>query len=398
MAVKVSRGLRSSIRKYPGSIVVLVQGVSETDAAAAALREARAEIAGLDGGWQSVPNLNPGDTNSPKYVGAVASTSIGLLLSIDGGYTPAELLATIPDIITRHLADAGVTDAGVTEPPTEGPLWGGTGFTLNTLPHAVVLYLYPPAEPNRSGMLRARATVPPTWLDDAAAWLRAGVGDERDEVWVATLAQYPVPPEAIRDAFDEVRRSGSGQVVAGNMTTRIRAADTNAIGYQWLSLSGGGPAATEKELLATFEDLTALARRLAPDLAYACISVEPTFGARLRNRLAGWSMKGGASPDLVMRIPDEIVLDAFPAQILGPGHLARLSAGGVHLDTEAGVTLRCLMGDRVELSIGQPSWWLADHPQRAVVDELAHRILAPCMVGEERAIEIYQAKLRAETS
>jgi hypothetical protein len=97
VAITVSRGLRKAIDDDPGSIQIEVFGAADVDSAAAALEHAANEIMALDGGWNSAPGLRPGDTNGPTFVSAVVRTSTGVFVTIDGGYTPLQLLATIPD-------------------------------------------------------------------------------------------------------------------------------------------------------------------------------------------------------------------------------------------------------------------------------------------------------------
>jgi hypothetical protein len=95
---------------------------------------------------------------------------------------------------------------------------------------------------------------------------------------------------------------------------------------------------------------------------------------------------------------DEIVLDAFPYQVLGPGHLARL--GGV----PAGA--RAVAAGRVELAVGEPASWLIDpsvdtygrrdfsdlrrDPQ---VQHQARDLLGPCLVRRDDFWALYRARI-----
>jgi hypothetical protein len=111
-----------------------------------------------------------------------------------------------------------------------------------------------------------------------------------------------------------------------------------------MALSGGGPEATDDELLANFADLQAVARRLSSHLALASLSIQAKFvGAVYAHQNRGWV----ADNELFC---DEFLYDAGPWQIIGKGHLRRLGA------SLPGA--RRLEGGRVEVPIGEPRGWL----------------------------------------
>ncbi|HSH60172.1 MAG TPA: hypothetical protein VK988_11130, partial [Acidimicrobiales bacterium] len=143
MAVKVARGVLSRIRSYPDNIVIQVQGASDPEAAAAALARAGKEIANLDAGWRSAPNLGPTDRNNPQYVSPVLPTGTGPFIQVDGGHVPYQTLRAIPDIVVRHLVEAGVAEATVASPKEGGPLTEMFASGRGPSP-AVVLRLFPP--------------------------------------------------------------------------------------------------------------------------------------------------------------------------------------------------------------------------------------------------------------
>jgi hypothetical protein len=182
-------------------------------------------------------------------------------------------------------------------------------------------------------------------------------------------------------------------LVAGDLDARIRA----VAGYFYgapggLALAAGGPAASDDDLLAGFEALKGVARRLARDVTHAFISVEPTFaGFASPFHDTEWSRRHGGAPfEMVRGSCDEFLFDAFPYQVLAPGHLARLDsapAGG-----------RELGGGRVELEIGEPAAWLFDRTpdQESIwrlrlaefrrdpkVQEQAREALRPCLFTSE---------------
>jgi len=95
-----------------------------------------------------------------------------------------------------------------------------------------------------------------------------------------------------------------------------------------LALAGGRPNATEEELFALMQHFKEIAHRLAPGIGYAVLA----FGSDLKAfawpswRPSSWwpPVEGGGPLTRMEDLCDEVVFDAFPYQILGPGHLRRL--------------------------------------------------------------------------
>jgi hypothetical protein len=380
VAIEVAPDVDAEIREYPGGISLQLVGASDPEAAVQALRRARRDIAELDGGWRSAPNLRPGARNGPTDVGAVVLLPTGPVISVDGGYTPLDLLATIPDLVVRRLAEAGVADARIVVPRTDDDFdWWGNFYAA---PRAVVLHLWPEA----TGALgpRSRTKVPAAWLEAATAWL--GERHHPDEELRGIVAPVALSLDwgQAGDFLDRSRSGGSARLVSGHPLRRMLVVDVNFIGFQHLVVAGGGPMAGDSELLEIFESLLPLARALAPELGHARLSIEPDF-YRMRTtvmddqRLSGW-----CPGELIGDLADEITYDAAPYQILGPGHLRRLEEAGRRPD------LRPLEGGRAELSIGAPTSWLPDDPDRASIQASARELLRPCLAtaDEARAIGI----------
>ena len=354
-----------------------MQRASDPEAATAALSRAGAEIAGLDGGWKSASGLSPGDRNGPVYVGAVVPTPAGPFLYVDAGETPDELLATIPDIIIRHLRDAAVTRAVIASPQhTDTPLFD-KGPVLDYLPRAVVLHLYPPPGP-----MGRTPPIDPAWLDECASWV-AEEFDGEAGAWAQALSVvFPIERRSTREVFEQCRRAGIVQVVAGDFDRRIRLLYVEFRGGPpAMDVAGGGPAATDDELVATIEDLARIGCRLAPTLGYAHVSVRPTF---LGTRTGTWRGLPGGSNGYLGNLYDEIVLDAMPRQLLGPGHLRRLEAAGtLSLTPGDSARVQRLSCGMVELSLAEPAAWLPEGPDRERTLTDARRLLAPCLPSKE---------------
>ena len=146
----------------------------------------------------------------------------------------------------------------------------------------------------------------------------------------------------------------------------------------------------DDDLLSIFDSFKSMADRLAPSAGYALVGIEPTFDSFLvAGHPTDWSVFGGERVEQQLeRICDEFVFDAFPYQVLGPGHVRRL--GGI----PAGA--RKLGNGRVGLNIGDPRSWLIDQSVFAdrstaplgvsaarkdrEVQEPGRELLAPCLV------------------
>jgi hypothetical protein len=176
----------------------------------------------------------------------------------------------------------------------------------------------------------------------------------------------------------------SAVFVAGQPEARIRAANLafNEGLRPNLALAAGGPDATDAELLEHFERLKQVARRLAPELAYAFVSLEDDFSAFSRaHHWPPWNLTRGAKRSWyrLNHVCDELCVDVFPYQVLSPGHVVRL--GG------APSGARSLPGGRVELAAGDPYAWLPENPLRDDAVAAAREVLAPCLEDENAVLE-----------
>lgn len=393
MAVTVARGVAGRIRKDPGSILLQLQQASDQEAATAALERARDDVWALDGGWRSAPNLGPRDSNGPKYVSDVWPSPGGPLLSVDGGHTPLGLLATIPELVVRRAVEAGLDHAIVASPAEGGTLDG-----LDAIPRAVVLRLYPPPP----ATVRQPWEIPAGWLEETRAWL-LGL-DERAVCAAAVVSvQFPLGAEGCAGFLAQLADArGWGKLVSGDLDLRIRAANCVFTIPPTLALGAGGHAANEADLLAAFGELTDVARRLAPQIAYASVSIEPTFSS-FRGAYQGseWYANGGEAPESIDFLLDTVVPDAYPYQILGPGHLERLGARPPGTEP--------LAANRVELAVGDPASWLIDRELAAgtrpgydfelsarrrdpTIPSTARTMLQPCLLKAGEAYPLYLAR------
>lgn len=155
------------------------------------------------------------------------------------------------------------------------------------------------------------------------------------------------------------------------------------MGPHWLQLAAGG-ADDDDSLIELFYELGAIADALAPATACSWIG----FDDNVRFGLPSVTDSNGASPTLVERCCDEIVIDAFPYQVLGPGHLARLGQS----EAGDGPLLRSgkqLEGGRVGLRLGEPRAWL-DEPTAA--RDAGRRHLAGCILTTNEVMDLIRQR------
>lgn len=405
MGIRVARGVATRIREDHANLTIQVQQAAPLEAAVSGLERARADIWNLDGGWRSVPNLTPRDRNNPSYVSEVLPARTGPFIFIDGAYTPQRLLRTIPDIVADRLAEAGVWDAVIAAPRRgDTPL-----FELSST-RTVVLRMFPPPPAS----LPQRSELPARWLEEACAWVRGPLGEDDDVAIDVDGMQFSLRAAEAMGFLEQCRSARSGHaVLAVGPEERIRAANACFHGAEPnLAMAAGGAATSEQELVEVFQRLRGVARRLASEVAYAFISIEPNFifFVSSAHETEWYRAHGGGYPGTLEHICDEWVFDAFPYQILGPGHLSQL--GGPL------PAARPLAAGRVEVSIQEPADWLIDPwlpdgprdrgdwtPWKDLssrrrddrVQDRAREILAPCLPDQDAASRAVRAKWDANT-
>jgi len=390
VAITVARGVLSRIRENPGSILIQVLKSSDPQAAAEALERARSDIANLDGGPDSAPGLSGGDANNPSYIGDVVPAGSGPCLYIDGGYTPYRLLRTIPDVIARHLAAAGVHDAVINTAAQGGPMLDlfSTPVAEGAPPHqSVLLCLLPPPPPSR----QQAVAMPSNWIDVAVDWVGEGLDDHTELLaQMSPAIEFGVPLSQASAFLRQGQRAHSftSVLVSRDLTTHIRGANGSFYGgVPTMTLAAAGANIADATLLDEFARLQQVAEGLADQVAYAFISFMPYLGTFAGSGIRGadeYSRPHGEQADLMKFHCDRLVLDAFPYQIIGPGHLDRL--GGPPPGA------RPLAGDRIGVTIGDPQAWVPDDPaawrRDKALQARAREVLAPCLVGRGGSIAL----------
>lgn len=382
MSILVAPDAVATILDYADGFVVQVRAPSNVRAAAGALRTLRSEVATLSGAAPDRPDA--------AVISEVVVLPEGPLVRFARLGISDELLRAIPNRLKHHLEGAGVETARIVAPEPGGPL-----DALDSSANAVILRLFP--EPAGSeGVLR------PEWLDIACEWVLGDLGAPEPVALRVLGIELTVPAS---EAPAVVHQCGVARawcdLVTGNIDDRLRTASITFGRAPHVALAAGGPGVDSHGLIARFELLADVARELAPDVAYACIDIESTFeGLGLGLSPVGWRSRGGASPNVVAgELCDVLVPDAYPLQILGPGHLARLDPQNP--DPDDPPVGEPLGNGKVEVLIGDPSDWLPIYDAREDVQSEGWELLKPLLATESEveaqlASEPHRAQARVE--
>ena len=360
LAIRFAAGAADLPGDLAGRFLVLVRGAASTDAALAGLDAARADLLDL----------------GPAMLSPVVLSPDGPLLRVGSLDIGEDALQTVPDVVSAALARCGVDDADVDLFDGAGPLDG-----LDRVPNAVVLRLFPPpAGPD--------GRLPLAWLEIAADWV---LGDATAEEPVA-VRLLGAPFEVTgRDAAATLHAAVAARtwcdLVQGRLDRRIRTASLTFGHAPHLTLATGGPGCNTKALLARFALLEEVARDVPA--TYACLDLEETFagiGTGVPGR--GWPAHGGAAPNAVAaQLGDVAVPDAFPFQVLGPGHLDRVKARGhEHLEGEV------LEDGRLVVVLGDPDDWLPRFERRSDAVERATKALKDLLVTDAELATLARAR------
>lgn len=332
---------------------------------------------GDDAVWSAVDEAIRGlEATYPGLVTLSLRTPFGPYVWFDPLRTKKPQARAISEAFGKALNRPGIDIAVVECPPFGGPLtnyWG-----LPRRPRAVCARVYPP--PAADG--RPAPRIPLSWLDAASRWLRDRLSDDADLRANVILHEFPLPVADVPLVLDRCQRwhafvvTGAPVPIVSSVATwpprgwsgaRIDSYADEVLGARLrgagiyggalrrvphLKLAGGGPGSSDDELLDLFHSMRELVRGLAGEVAYAFVSVEPTFAALTAMETpTEWSTLGGARADyLLEQACDRRVFDAFPYQVIGPGHVERLGRvpSGAMPTTNG----------RFELAVGDPSEWL----------------------------------------
>jgi hypothetical protein len=380
VGVKVRGDVADRIAASPSRFVLQVHAPDDLAAALAAMRLFRVDLVGLSGRGERPADAGGRGSEARHHadVSQPVPAPDGPLLLVQHLGAEATDLRRIPELLVRRLEEAGVADATVAAADL-----GGRLDVLDTTPSCVVLRLFPTPDGSTTA-------VPPDWLDVAVDWV---VGDLRDDDLVTARilsVEHEVPA---REAAAVLHDCGVARawcdLVNGDPEDRIRTVSVTFGRLPHLALAAGGAGLDGPGLLARFALLQDVARELAADVAYAACSFEQTFeGLTLGLPVDGWRARGGAPPNRVAAsVCDVVVPDAYPWQVLGPGHLHRLDQLG-----EEPPPYEQLGDGRIEVALGDPADWLPRSHARIDAQEDAIAWLSPLLLDEAELAALEAAR------
>ena len=374
VAVRVGRETVQRLAAAGDTFALQVRAPSDLGAAIGALKLARVDVLGLAARTRATDGDGPSSPDAPT-VSSVVNAPGGPLFLVENLAADAELLGSIPDVVVRRLERAGVESATVDAPVRGGPL-----DLLDATANAVILRLFPRP--------RGRATtLPPDWLDIACEWVTGDLGDEDTARLRVLGVEFDVPAQEVSAVVHDCGLAKAWcDAVNGELDDRVRIASITFGRLPHLALAAGGPQVEGPGLVARFHLLQEVARELAADVAYGCIDFEPTFeGLALGLSPMGWQTQGGAPPNVIAReLIDDRVPDAYPYQVLGPAHVARLR--------ETNLAFESLGEGRVELTLDKPESWLPGRPERDDAQAQGWDVLAPSLVLDDDLAALVEAR------
>jgi hypothetical protein len=362
--VRITSTLRRAIRESPSTPVVCIRGANASEFARVVADASRdywdhLPALALDAG---ITDLEEGD--SPRFISEPIAIPGGLIVWADCHDMPPGAVLLWPEAIRRHLIVAGCDGLTLTTPRRN--------YDVYEWVHAcpvVTLNVYAPPDNFVYG-----EGLPQTFVDVALDWLNtAGAPDQTAWLGIEAAVEIPSTLRHLPELLRAVRKNPSLRMLTGNLETSAHAAQL--VTFQ-MKLAACGPAIDEDSLLARANDLEALARRLAPHAAQVAIDVPhcdfDTTDPR-QQRDTAWDSS-------VEYIADDVLEDAYPFQILGPGHLARAPK------------LRDLVedvgADRYLLRLGDYRDWRPDSPRFPEMLAEGRALLASCMVSSDEAFRL----------
>lgn len=403
MPVTIAPGSGSRLRRSSTGFLVRIDAGRPTEDVLAAVRRALADVRtrllDLDDPDPEL-GLGPDDRNEVAHVSDVLPTPTGAAIYVDGGDVSPRLLVQVLDRAVEDLVRHEVADAVVSVPgpsPVFEQLVGqpcGPRLSLTKRPPR-------PLDP---------WAAPPSWADRATEWLL----EDPDLVGqglraVVSSQEFRIGPADIATVLDleHAGRIGARSVVAGDPGVGVRTATYESSGSGVLTLGSAGAAAADPAALE--RRLITLADTEAAHVDYAWLELSAGyplwFDVGDGTGLASGDSGRPPRPDH-MWVIDEVALDAFPFQVLGPGHLHRL--GSRARRPEAGRTpwsllrgrdahpeVRPLADGRLAWRLGSTEDW-ADERRAARLRRVGRRLLAPILLDRDPLFELSKARLDAD--
>jgi len=279
---------------------------------------------------------------------------------------PKKALGELPEMLFGMLERCGVTAATICVPRFDERNPAARRDAQDPL----ALVAFPPY--NWTGV----EPFSEVWRDIAAAWMLSDSSTTDVGVMVATVT-LTVSPNQVGALLREIAGSAGIRMVRV-VGPRVRVVDMDNVGHPRLVLAvGANPGSDEGiDMDAESQNLMQSFERLAQEDAFGFITVERDLRAldyyvHERVEVEGSFMP--LSPGAVVRYLDTMLFDAFPAQILGPGHqqrLRELDPGWIHVVSPSRAVLT--FPTAIE-------YWTPGNAQYEATVRLYRQFLATCL-------------------
>lgn len=315
------------------------------------------------------------DCPGPSMVSEVIPLPSGAALLVDAGDLPTPFLRSMPDALREELAASGVASAAVRLVEDSH-----VHDVVLAARNAVLLVAVGVQDPARPRPLRP---VPSHWADIGLEWL----GDGRKEASVDLIDIGPVTDASVC----AVTRGTSSDVsvVSEGRGSSVRLFYTSPSQlWPYVVFGVAGDDAEGAGRWQVVDELMALARRLAPEVAYAFLDFQPDFrrvgGPYRPPRPPIDPAKPNRTPTLMKEhvlLGSEVLFEAFPYMVLTEHHVDRLRDAPVDARPIDGATPA-----RYEVLFDPLDDWLPESPRHDAAVLAARWALAPAIMTSTEAL------------
>jgi hypothetical protein len=271
----------------------------------------------------------------------------GYVFMADLANTPAQIGGSIPDILTRHLTQAGITEAEIGLAARMGRRYR----VVETFTPAARAWLRWPARTSQGDLSQAAAGL----AGAAAEWLRAEQQPGMELAAQIVSSEIPLSWDALPTVVrDTLAARDMVSVLVSDFATAAAAAVFGGYFGTVLILTAAGASWQPADVAVRMRGQRDVLRGHAGAAEWAGVTAQ----AGNRHML-----------DSEWYDPDEMRPQPMWYQILSPAHvgyLGRTPPGSVELAE-----------GRVELTVGEPEDWVPGSPRRGAVEAQAAALLAP---------------------
>lgn len=368
--MRVARGTLGKMAEFRDQCLLRISGADDVVAARAVL--GRVQAVGQE--------LSQSGDSAMSYVSDVMDSPTGPMVLMDAKDVGRSQLQQVLDALVEAAERSGLRSGTLEVPPDDDRL----GDALIAVRLAVLGTVRPPIDD--ASTPRSDRRVPGEWLPVAGRWLR-GPGWQPVVVSLAG-AVSEIELDSIDEWLDGVR-APLVFVACGSVETGMRVIVAVAGREPRLSFLATGREWGSGGLREEAEEFKGVISSLAATSAYGYVTPVPrarSFG------IGDEDLPFRFHPGLGARLlPDELAVDGFWYQVLGPGHLAR---------TGPLPGVEPLAGGRVGLTIGAFDEWVDEVQQEMQSIEPGplrghgRALLGACLLDRREARALWKERLR----